>query len=320
MKLREIFENPKQSKHVTFCFGRMNPPHYGHGSLITKVQTVAGKGDWFVFTSKSQDPKKNPLPYSNKLAWLQTLFPQLGKHLVPNAEIKTFLQAAAYLYLKGYTSATFVAGDEDMTLMQPTLEKYNGVESKHGVYNFNPLSFVENIRETSATSARQAAIDGNQKAFEQATQVPADVTVNGLTLFQAVRQGMGLQDQIADPKEKELAEGSNKDEMPKSLKLAGPRFMTTPKANLNGGDAYLNYRMNLALAGAPDYPTKAESEIGGDPLYTSYTEQEFEMIQIAAKIAGAGPIKKLNRQKSEELPTTNKTSTVAKIKRNKYGI
>ena len=118
----------------------------------------------------------------------------------------------------------------------------------------------------------------------------------------------------------EKAGSKSQDKIDQSARLASKDLVTTPNANLNGGDAYLNYRMNLALAGAPDYPTKAESEIGGDPLYSAYTDVEFEMIKKAAAMTGAGPIKQLSRKRSEELPTTQKVSPVAKPKRNKYGV
>lgn len=126
---------------------------------------------------------------------------------------------------------------------------------------------------------------------------------------------------IRQMKAKEIiSEDSNQDKIDDSSKRASTQLATTPNANLNGGDAYLNYRMNLALAGAPDYPTKAESEIGGDPLYSAYTDAEWEMIKMAAKITGAGPLKQLNRKRSEEMPDVNKTSPVAAPKKNKYGI
>lgn len=96
--------------------------------------------------------------------------------------------------------------------------------------------------------------------------------------------------------------------------------ITTPDANNNAGDAYKSYRFGLALAGAPDYPTKAENEIGGDPLLTLYTDEEWEMVQYAAKQSNVGPIKRLTSRRSEELDDVNTTSPVAKPKRNKYGI
>lgn len=324
MKLRELFEAPKQNKHVTFCFGRMNPPHYGHGSLIRKVAQVAGKTDWFIFVSKSQDPKKNPLPYNQKLAWLHTLFPQLGNHLVPNPEIKTFLQAAAFLYSKGYTSATFVAGDEDMALMQPTLEKYNGVESKHGIYNFKPLQFVENPRETSATSARQAAINNNEEAFVQATQVSSNLTVNGLTLFQAVRQGMGIEDQEEpETKEKELAEAKGNGKLRKRDRQAQQGVLKM--RDIGGYDRIYHLNRIMMAAGMSDGTTKSidmdpsswvEKFNSGHP----FTEEEYNMLVAAMKVIPTDGTIIQKWSKSKELPNVNNVSPTAKPKKNKYGV
>ena len=319
MKLRELFEAPKQGKHVTFCFGRMNPPHYGHGSLIKKVAQVAGRNDWFIFVSKSQDPKKNPLPYNQKLAWLHALFPSLGNHLIPNPEIKTFLQAAAYLYAQGYTSATFVAGDEDMALMQPTLEKYNGVESKHGVYKFQPLQFVENPRETSATSARQAAISGDEDAFVQATQVPSDLTVNGLTLFQTVRQGMGLLDQEEpEPKEKAVAEGATRKPLRKSTKQSMSNLSRYDTLD-NNNHPYLAYRFGIALAGSPTEDMPKSGPLGSSFTMADYSDADTEIRKGAEKVMGVKQSSSTGKG-SEELPHTNTVSPTAKPKKNKYGV
>ena len=117
-----------------------------------------------------------------------------------------------------------------------------------------------------------------------------------------------------------ISESSRQDKISQDAKLASPGLVTTPAANNNAGDAYKSYRMGLALAGAPEYPTKAESEIGGDPLLSTYTDAEWEMVKFAAKQANAGPIKRLSRSRSQEMPDVNKTSAVAKKKKNKYGV
>lgn len=116
-----------------------------------------------------------------------------------------------------------------------------------------------------------------------------------------------------------ISEGGNAP-LPKTEKAALKGAVTTPDANNNGGDAYKSYRFGLALAGAPDYPTKATNDIGGDPLLTTYTQEEFDMIQYAGKQANVGPIKNITSKKSEELSDTNKQSPVASKKRNKYGV
>jgi hypothetical protein len=97
---------------------------------------------------------------------------------------------------------------------------------------------------------------------------------------------------------------------------------TIPGLNMSTGSQYKNYRMGIALAGAPDYPTKmaADNWIGGDPLISSYTQEEYDMVKAAALQVGAGTIENWTGKRSEEMADTNKTSAVAKVKRNKYGI
>jgi hypothetical protein len=319
-----IKEKDKKVKHASFCFGRMNPPHYGHQSLFGAVEANAKGGDWFVFTSKSHDKKKNPIPYAEKVEWIQTLNPKLGDHFVTDPSIKTFLQAAAWIYGQGYTSATFVAGDEDMPAMQPPLEQYNGVQSAHGFYKFEPFDFYENTRVTSATNARQAAIDNDPKAFAAATKVPSTLTVNGKTLFQAVRSGLGLQESTmkeVNAAVRALREGGTKP-IHGHHKAAIKNATTFPSMNQSTGSAYMGYRMGIALAGAPDYPTKQEADnwIGGDPLLAPYTEEENDMINAAAKQVGGGKRQTWSNNRSLETADTNKISTVAKPKRNKSGI
>jgi len=107
-----------------------------------------------------------------------------------------------------------------------------------------------------------------------------------------------------------------------AFKAAMKNAMTIPSMNQSTGSAYLGWRMNIALAGAPDYPTKMEADnwIGGDPLISTYTEEEYEMVKAASLAVGGGSIQNWSGKRSEELPDTNKTSTVAKPKRNKYGV
>ena len=96
--------------------------------------------------------------------------------------------------------------------------------------------------------------------------------------------------------------------------------VTTPEANNNAGDAYKSYRFGLALAGAPDYPTKATNEIGGDPLLTTYTDEEWNMVQYAAKQSDVGPLKRLSSNRSKERDDTHTQSAISPAKKNRYGI
>lgn len=108
----------------------------------------------------------------------------------------------------------------------------------------------------------------------------------------------------------------------KDQKASMKNASTLPALNQSTGSAYMNYRMAIALAGAPDYPTKMEADnwIGGDPLISSYTDEEFEMVKKAAEQVGAGSIQNWSGKRSQETADVQKFSPVAAIKKNKYGV
>lgn len=196
MYITELFE-ALDKRHAAFCFGRMNPPTNGHQQVINAVVQAGRGGDFFIFTSHTQDPKKNPLDYQTKVRFLRALYPNIASHIVYEPDLKTIMQVAAWLYNKGYRSVTFVAGSDRLSDFKKLLEKYNGQETSNGYYRFNSINFVssgdrdpdaEGISGVSASAAREAAKEGNYKAFAKA------VGVGKLTkqLYNAVRQGMNL--------------------------------------------------------------------------------------------------------------------------------
>jgi len=197
MFLRDLFE-ADTAKHAAFCFGRMNPPTIGHQQLINTVARAAHGGDFFIFTSQSQDPKKNPLDYQTKVKFLRALYPDLASHFVYEPSLKTVIQVAHWLYSKGYRSVTFVAGSDRLADFKELLTKYNGVEGPNGMYKFDRINFVssgerdpdaEGVTGVSASAARAAAQAGDFKAFAQATGAGKLAQ----PLYDAVRQGMLLE-------------------------------------------------------------------------------------------------------------------------------
>ena len=115
--------------------------------------------------------------------------------------------------------------------------------------------------------------------------------------------------------------GGTKDIEPEA-EAALPNAQTFASMNSSTGSAYMNYRMGIALAGAPDYPTKmaADNWIGGDPLLAPYTDVEQDMVNAAAKAVGGGKAQQWSGDRSKEINTTYKQSPVAKPKKNKYGV
>lgn len=194
MRISELFE--AENKHITFVFGRLNPPTIGHKQLLDTAASVGG--DYKIFLSQSQDPKKNPLDYATKINFVKKMFPEHAKHVVDDAGLNTIVAVASHLYDLGYRDATFVAGSDRIDAMSQLLKQYNGVEGKaHGFYNFEVLDFkssgeredgAEGVAGISASGARVAAANGDFEAFKEATG--AGQYAN--ELYTAVRAGMGI--------------------------------------------------------------------------------------------------------------------------------
>lgn len=106
----------------------------------------------------------------------------------------------------------------------------------------------------------------------------------------------------------------------KDKKGAMKNLTTFPDQNMSTGSAYKNWRFGLALAGAPDFPTKADNWIGGDPLLAPYTKEEMDIINYASQQVGDGSKQVWSNSRSKEMDNVQKVSPVAKPAKNKYGV
>jgi len=200
MLLNELFE--AGTKHVTFCFGRMNPPTVGHKQVFDTMQSQGG--DMKIFVSQSQDKKKNPLDYGTKIKFIKAMFPQYAKDVIDNAALNTIGKVASYLHEQGYTAVTFVAGSDRLDSMKSLLDQYNGVEGKaHGFYKFDVIDFAssgdredgaEGVAGVSASGARSAAANNDFEGFQEATGAGELAK----PLFAAVRKGMGIKGEVEE--------------------------------------------------------------------------------------------------------------------------
>ena len=201
MKIRELFE-ADTDKHVTFCFGRFYPPTLGHKEVFKKMS--AQGGDMKIFTTQSQDSKKNPLDYSTKIDFIRKIHSDYAENVIEDTNLNTITKVAEYLNDQNYTHATFVGGDDRKNLYD-SLVAYNGkTEGKKGPleikYKFETLEFVsagaredgaDGVEGISGTKAREDAANNDIKKFIQHTGAGEHAD----ELFAAVRQGMGLSDE-----------------------------------------------------------------------------------------------------------------------------
>ena len=70
----------EEKGEITFVFGRFNPPTVGHEKLFDKLKKVSG-GSYRIYGSKSQDPKKNPLNFKQKVKFTEVSIEQASFEL-----------------------------------------------------------------------------------------------------------------------------------------------------------------------------------------------------------------------------------------------
>jgi hypothetical protein len=187
---------------AVFTLGRFNPPTTGHEKLIIKLDSVAKKNSapMYVFPTHSNDPAKNPLPHGLKVAYMKKMYKKYAKN-IQISKARNVFEVAKVLFDKGHKSIIMVVGSDRVTEFTKLLEKYDGVESTHGYYEFENIEVVsagerdpdaEGVSGMSASKMRAAAADGDKDLFLQG--VPSTFK-DGDKLYSDVRKNMGIREE-----------------------------------------------------------------------------------------------------------------------------
>ena len=188
-----------KGRSIAFTFGRFNPPTIGHEKLINKVAQQR-TDDYKIYLSKSEDTGKNPLNARVKLATMKQMFPRHARNIMLNPS-NMILDIATELYKKGYSNVTFVAGSDRVREFDTILKKYNGVKSRHGLYDFDSINVAsagerdpdaDGATGMSASKMRTAAKDKDFDTFKKGLPSSFARTKNAQDLFKNVRKGMML--------------------------------------------------------------------------------------------------------------------------------
>ena len=193
----------EEEKTVFFTWGRMNPPTIGHEKLLTALSRKAGSNPYFVYLSQSVDPKKNPLPYKDKIKIARKMFPRHARRIMLDAKVRNLFDILTKLYDMGYKNVTMVVGADRVQEFDVLMNKYNGKKGRHGFYNFRSMNVAsagdrdpdaEGATGMSASKMRSAASKGDFTSFSQG--LPKTFSnADAKNLFNTVRKGMGLREQ-----------------------------------------------------------------------------------------------------------------------------
>jgi dephospho-CoA kinase len=223
------FLTEQTEKHAVLAFGRMNPITSGHQTLINKVKDVAQDygASHHIVLSHTTDPKKNPLTGAQKLKHAKRAFPKTN-FSVATAEHPTFLQQAAKLHKQGVTHLHMIGGSDRVEEFHNLLHKYNG-RQKGALFNFKDIRVhsagerdpdAEGVTGMSASKMREHATKGNYKEFRKGTpSTMADE--HAKELYNDVRKGMGIREDIDLGFEMLLTEGVHDKGIFKAVFLAG---------------------------------------------------------------------------------------------------
>ena len=211
---------------AVFVFGRFNPPTIGHGKLLNALTATAQRegGKALVFTSSTQDAKKNPLSKAQIFKYMKKAFPKEKKYFQTRSTARTAIEVAVELQGK-YDKLVMVVGSDRVSDFSSLLNTYNGVDSRHGFYEYKEIDIVsagerdpdaEGATGMSASKMRKAAVQGDFNLFKEGLPITMkdkdaknmfnDVRV-GLRL-DVVREGMkrrrGLQEPIVIEKKRQI--------------------------------------------------------------------------------------------------------------------
>ena len=191
--------NPQDdSADMTVAFGRFNPPTTGHEKLLNKVKQVAGKGNYEIYPSRSNDPQKNPLDPDTKVGYMQQMFPQHAKHIMNDPNAKTIFDVLKGANKKGARSVNIVVGQDRQKEFENLANKYN-----KKLYDYDRINVVsagdrdpdgEGVSAMSASKLRKAASDDDFGTFR--TGVPKSMNdQNARNLYLALQKAMKVKKQ-----------------------------------------------------------------------------------------------------------------------------
>jgi len=178
---------------AVMTFGRFNPPHTGHKLVADTVKKVAKKekGTPLVYLSHTQNQKKDPLTYDQKVKFAKGFF----GGVVQKSKAKTAIQIAQELDKK-YDNLVMVVGADRVKEFDNLLNRYNGKD-----FNFDSIKVVsagdrdpdaDDVTGMSASKMRKLAAEGDFAAFKKG--VPKATMARAL--YDATRQGLRINERF----------------------------------------------------------------------------------------------------------------------------
>ena len=183
---------------ISITFGRFNPPTIGHETLIKRVarEAKSSGGEYRIYPSRSEDPKKNPLDAGTKVKYMRQAYPDHANAIVDNPDMRTIFDVLTTLDSDGYSTVNIVVGGDRVSEFTSLTQKYNG-----DAYTFDEINVVsaggrdpdaEGVEGMSASKMRKAAAEDDFDTFSKG--VPEGLGKEGKEkLYLTLRQAMQVE-------------------------------------------------------------------------------------------------------------------------------
>lgn len=354
MLLRELTNNINQGKATAILGWGRGMGHKGHMLLAQAVIHYANKfkaepyfvvsrtsvvdpstGDVWADRAKLNRTKDDPLTPNEKLAIYRKVFPDQSHIFSVATEDATKLeQVMAKLAQQGFKNIVLVVGEDQknaLGFLQKADKSGTSPVQQMGLASLKIISRQDTKAPGSdvskpdyqegprATPMRQVLLDPTKNEQEQFAVWRRDMPDNlgdeeVMQLMQTAKSRLIKAHTPAVRGKKSVAEGHD-DPLSKSVKQAGPY---AKRYDDMADTFYPMYRLGIAIAGDKDTP--ATGPVRAVPSVWMRNAEEAKIVAKAERTLGIKGTVVVPNGDSEELSDTNKTSAVAKVKRNKYGI
>jgi hypothetical protein len=150
---------------VTVVFGKFNPPTKAHQKAFSTAKQTATGGNFYIFPSRSQDGKKNPLDPDLKITYMKEMFPEYVDNIMDSEEFNTIFDVLIFLNEEGYTGVNIVCGAERVSEIDNLANKNNG--KVYDYTSINVISAGEKDADAASDAARKAAAEGDFESFKK---------------------------------------------------------------------------------------------------------------------------------------------------------
>jgi hypothetical protein len=188
---------------ISITFGRFNPPTVGHEKLLDKVAREAktSGGEYRIYPSRSEDPKKNPLDAGSKIKYMRLSYPDHTNAIVDSADMRTIFDVLTALDSDGYSSVNIVVGGDRVSEFNSLAAKYN-----RDLYSFEEIKVTsagdrdpdaEGVEGMSASKMRKAAVEGDYDTFDKGLTKSLSQK-DREALYLTLRQAMQVEESFED--------------------------------------------------------------------------------------------------------------------------